>query len=233
MTTRRSFLKAIAAAVMAPTIQLRNTVPAEQILLSFCRENDDFRWNIDKPFASGSLTYATDAKAMIRCELANRLEDGERRLPPVEPVWRDLWLPDQWIPLSELDQSPKDSVNSGLCPECGGRRIQLKEYPNINDPGFSGYVGPDWDPDENTIGDRSCKTCRGEEFSGPSISRICGIQHNTYSLKRIAAIPDVKVCRSRSEKWKEALLFKADGFEGISLGMGYEYDVVAEFEQIP
>lgn len=210
MTSRRTFLKVAAAAMWAPKVLLRPGIPTEQILLGFVGESS--RYSIESPFAVGSLTYATDARAMIRCELSNRVEDGERRLPPAEKVFNDLWRPKEWIPLNEVCQDPVLSVGYGVCPECGGRRISLGDkWPDTPPP-------PLYDPDDNTCGDSSCQTCHGDHFHGASIAMIGGIKHFSYRLKRIAAIPDVKISPfSTGEHY--GLLFRADGFEGISLGV--------------
>lgn len=45
---------------------------------------------------------------------------------------------------------------------------------------------------------------------------VCGWPHSTYMLKRIAALPNPMVCRSESRE--DAILFRDDGFQGISLG---------------
>ena len=101
--SRRTVLKGIAAAIMAPTIQLRASVPDERLLLPFC-DPDTIRYNFEAPFGYGSLTYATDCLSMIRCELANRQEVGERRLPNIAKVWSDWFQPaGQWRPLTLED----------------------------------------------------------------------------------------------------------------------------------
>jgi hypothetical protein len=107
MLQRRTFLKALAAATWAPLIELRPEVDREKLMLAFC-DPDDVKYDLSQPFAAGSLTYATDRYAIIRGEIANRMEVGERKTPRVEPVWNDHWHPTgNWIP---LDASRHDAL---------------------------------------------------------------------------------------------------------------------------
>jgi len=218
--SRRSALKLLAAAVMAPTIQLRQSVPDEQLLLAFCHSSETHhRYNIEKPFGVGALTYATDAKAVIRCELAGRIEDGERRLPDVLSVWENYKsAAPRWRQLTPDDLRPTEFVN-GSCPECGDRRVSFgEEYPTDETAAFE---LPDWDVDDNSIRDISCPLCHGREYSGPSCVRICGVLHSSWDLRRIVALPNPTVCHSvyHGDLRQKVILFRADGFEGISVGV--------------
>lgn len=218
--SRRSTLKAIAAAIMAPTIHLREAIPDERLLMAFCNP-DVFRFDFDKPFGVGSLTYASDSYSLIRCELASRVEDGERHLPKnVIEVWDAFYRPTQWRDLTPDDLIPTEGV-TGLCPYCGDRRVSF----GVQWPTDQEYADdlPDWDPDDNTIRDKSCKHCHGCYYEGPSCVRIGGILHDSWRLRRILALPNPRVCAaavvSDDERISRAIVFKADGFEGISLGI--------------
>lgn len=83
---RRSFLKTVSAALMVPCVHLRREVDRESLMLAFCDEPEMSRWDLDRPFSIGSLTYATDARHMVRAELSNRIDCGERR-------FRESWSP--------------------------------------------------------------------------------------------------------------------------------------------
>jgi len=208
----------LAAAVMAPTIQLRQSVPDEQLLLAFCQSPETYyRYNIEKPFGVGSLTYATDSMAMIRCELAGRIEDDERRLPDVKSIWENYHRPEsRWRQLTPDDLRPTEFANA-CCPECGDRRVSFgEEYPADE---LAAYDLPDWDVDDNSIRDISCPLCHGREYSGPSCVRICGVLHSSWKLRRILALPNPAVCDSSYCGDPKVVLFRADGFEGISLGI--------------
>lgn len=224
MLTRRTTLKAIAAAIMAPTIHLRQSIPDERLLLSFC-DDESFRYDFTKPFGVGSLTYASDCKAMIRCELASRIEDGERRLPKnIIDVWDYHWKPSgEWRPLTPDDVIPTEWDRiTGLCPYCGDRRVSFGEHFPTDQEHADALL--DWDPDDNTIRDSSCEHCHGRDYIGPSCVRIAGVEHQAWPMRRILALPNPRVCSAAvmdgrpTEKF-HAILFKADGFEGISLGM--------------
>lgn len=224
MITRRTTLKAIAAAIMAPTIHLRSAIPDERLLLSFC-DPDSWRYDFSKPFGVGSLTYASDYRAMIRCELASRVEDGERRLPKtVTDVWNYHWNPSgEWKPLTPDDlQSTKMERVTGHCPYCGDRRVPYIGSPPKDHEDADALL--DWDPDDNTIRDSSCDHCHGHEYTGPSCVRIGEVLHQAWTLRRILALPNPRVCSAavlsgREKDGYRAILFQADGFQGISLGL--------------
>lgn len=220
MITRRTVLKAIAASIMAPTIQLRNTVADERLLMQFC-DAEYMRYDLSKPFGVGSLTYATDSRAMIRCELAARVEDGERRLPRnVMDIWKGYFKPTDWIDLTPDNIRPTEMAYvTGSCPYCGDRRVSFgDDYPT--DQEFVDERCIDWDPDDNTIRDASCEHCHGRWYDGPTLVRICGVIHQSFLLRRILSLPNPQVCCSKASNVKEpdVLLFRADGFEGITLG---------------
>jgi len=224
--SRRSVLKGIAAAMMCPTIQLRASVPDERLLLPFC-DPDSCRYSFEAPFGYGSLTYATDARAMIRCELANRQEVGEKRLPKdIDNVWGRWFKPaSQWRPLTPADIQPTVEDDCVKCFTCGDRRVSLgKEYPEINSEGLPKdfrirYL--DYDIDDNTIRDESCPVCNGLNKGHNNIAVLFGQEHQAHELKRILALPNVMVCTSEFHPAEHApaLLFRADGFEGIALGL--------------
>lgn len=194
-------------------------MPDERLLLQFC-DPEPWRYDLSSPFGVGSLTYATDSRAMIRCELVSRLENGERHLPRnVIDIWGRYFRPTDWVDLTSEDIRPTEKFVSGSCPECGDRRVSFGEdYPTDQDYADS---LPDWDPDDNTIRDTSCECCHGRYYDGPSLVRICGVLHQSFLLRRILALPNPQICCSRSSMAKkpDVLLFRASGFAGISLGI--------------
>lgn len=220
--SRRSVLKALAASLAAPVIQLRPEIPDEKLLLAFCSESE---WRpiwkpLEKPFGIDSLTYATDRFAMIRCELPNRLEIDEIELPSVRDVWKKYWEPTgQWQLLTPDDVTPIKHDSWEPCPGCANRRVSLGEnYPDFNDPVVSSSMDRyDYDVDDNTIRDRSCPVCHGLKSSAKNVCVISGVEHSLWRLKKIAALPNVSVCRTAFDE--HTILFRADGFEGISKGM--------------
>ncbi len=224
--SRRSVLKGIAAAMMCPTIQLRASVPDERLLLPFC-DSYCSRYSFDAPFGYGSLTYATDARAMIRCELANRQEVGEKRLPKdIDNVWGRWFKPaSQWRPLTPADIQPTVESDCAECFTCGDRRVSIgDEYPEFTSDGvlkYSWLRRLQYDCDDNTIRDESCPACRGLSTGHKNIAVLFGEEHRAHSLKRILALPNVLVCKSEFDPKEHApaLLFRADGFEGIALGL--------------
>lgn len=227
--SRRTALKAFAALAMAPIIDLRREVDRERILRGFCAEEENVRWSLNAPFGVGSLTYATDAKYMARAEIANRVENGERCLPKVTDCWNKLWVPSGEFKTFHLPTAD-DLENVGenhfydpyhLCPYCGNSRVSLgSEYPEWGSDGEPKSLRIrrlDYDVDTNTIRDESCPHCKGLQYKGHACLRVDGMLHEYWRLRPIAAIPDVKVCRSASDK--NCLLFKGDGFEGMAMGL--------------
>lgn len=218
MTTRRSAIKSIAATLLAPTIKLRQSIPDERLLAAFC-DPEPWRYDFTKPFGVGSLTYASDSFALIRCELRNRSEDGERRLPKnVIDVFDDRWNPNaMWRDLTPDDLKPTEKYNGyALCPECGNHRVWFGEhYPDDQE---HADALPDWDVDDNTIRDVSCKVCHGREYQGLSCVMIDGVLHKSWTLRRILALPNPQVCGFKNDKFG-TVMFRADGFHGISLGV--------------
>lgn len=225
-TSRRSFLGAsaavAAAALFGPKISLRSEIDRERLMLPFCGEN--YRWDLAAPFGVGSLTYATDARRIIRAEIIGRKEVGERRIPNVNGLWRDEWKPDgELIP---FEKPPLSSIrwgfhNHGDCPDCGGRRIPWdgvgKEYPNLDDAGFKHLERErGYDVDDNCVFDPACRTCRGRPYKGPSLFEFRGQFYSAALLLPIWDLPGVKIGVAQPDRDKERkLLFAADGFEGI------------------
>ncbi len=219
MLQRRTFLKALAAATWTPLIELRPELDREKLMLAFC-DPDDVKYDLSQPFAAGSLTYATDRYAIIRGEITNRMEIGERKTPRVEPVWNDHWHPTgNWISLDAETAKPTITLDCGLCPHCGDARVTCgPDYPNWNDKELvAKLMRYDFDVDNNTIRDASCPLCHGLDYKGPSVTNLLGTEHNAYFLKRIVDIPNVTVCQTASRH--DAILFRGDGFQGISLGI--------------
>lgn len=218
---RRSFLRTVAAAIMVPCVQLRREVDRESLMLAFCDTEQASRYDFDQPFSVGSLTYSTDSRHMVRAELVNRLDCGERRLPRgVEDVWNSYWHPRDWRPF----ELPPMSVlikhrNEGICPECGDRWIPLGDkYPSeeeVNDR----YMGLSYDVDTNSIRDASCPLCHGRTYYGPHCVEVCGVLMTYHRLKPIAAIPGVMVAANRLDDPDSPLLFRGSGIDGIAMGL--------------
>lgn len=219
---RRTTLKILGAAIMAPCVNLRTEIDRERLLAAFCDDNDWQRYDFDRPFAIGSLTYATDARHMVRAELPARIEEGERRLPKgIEQVWSEWWQPQDFQPfhlppVESLTLLP-DQRWGGTCPVCDDRRISIGDrYPQSNDEAAE---LPEYDPDDNTIRDASCPLCRGRAYYGPCRVRLCGRLMDYSRVKPIAALPNVRVAATKHYHPESPLLFVADGFEGMAMGL--------------
>lgn len=224
--TRRTAIRAIGAAMIAPCVTLRNEIDRERLLSAFVCPHDSW-YDITKPFGVGSLTYATDARHICRAELVSRVEEGERRLPiNLDQLYRSHWegcgelvpfeLPD-WRKACIV---PQDQSYSFTCPECCGRRVSMGDhYPPqewLDGREASDY---EYDIDDNTIRDKMCPACKGKDWHGPSILIVDGVRFEYARLKAVAALPNVRVARSGFGTGDEAIVFRAEGFEGVSMGI--------------
>ena len=217
--TRRTVLKSIAAALMAPTIRLRPEIDREALMRPFCGE--DFRYAIDQPFQQGSLTYCTDARRIIRAELSCPEINGERRLPNAAGLWKQYWGNNpQWIPVErpELNELllPRGDDYQGVCPLCLGRRISLGDtYPDFDDKTVDRRIHDlQYDVDDNSIGDAACERCHGREYWGPSeVEFSDGIRFRYDMLAPMYDLPGLMVSPTKYDGLP--MPFKADGFEGM------------------
>lgn len=223
--SRRTALKALAAVAMAPCVKLRTEIDAERLLAAFVCPYKSLLYDIDAPFGVGSLTYATDAKKMCRAEIANRVENGERTLPNVQLAWNNLWVPDrEFVPFA---LPPVESLTLGgasdwgTCPLCSGRRKFLGDtYPDWEWCDSVAARLCDYDIDTNTTLDPSCELCKGRTYHGPWQVRVAGVLMDYSQLKPVAALPNVRISKSRVD---DCLLFIADGFEGMAMGL-HDFD---------
>lgn len=220
--SRRTAMKSLAALTLAPIVDLRPTIDRERLLSAFSATDGtgSARWSLESPFGVGSLTYATDARSMCRAEIANRVENGERRLPDVATCWQLHWSPaDKFRPyeLPSIDSLTLGTHHDwGTCPLCSGRRKSLgAEYPDNEWVDTWLARRKDYDVDTNTTLDPSCPLCHGRIYHGPYQVRVCGVLMDYSRVKPIVALPNVRIARSNAE----SLLFIADGFEGVAMGM--------------
>lgn len=217
---RRSFLRfSVALLELVPLVRLRTEVDIESIMLRFCAD-EPYRLDLTQPFGVGPFTYATDTKHMVRAELVNRQENGERRLPKnVEEVWRYHWHPSNWVPfelprIEDLTIRCSDGFYA-ICPLCDNRRISLGEWPPES---FDKFRRLDYDPDDNSIRDKSCQLCRGKQYNGPSLAMVAGTLMSFHRLKPIAAIPGVEIAANQKGE-DHPFLFRGSELEGMAMGL--------------
>jgi hypothetical protein len=229
-TSRRSFIgasAAVAAALFAPKISLRSEIDRERLMLPFCAAWDYCRFDIDSPFGVDAFTYATDSRRMVRAEIANRCEVGERRIPNVTSLWQTLWLPS-----GEFRPFERPAVESlgwkcrqyNICPACGGRRVPWdgvgEIYPSNEAAQAMRIEGRDYDVDDNTTLDPACELCRGKTYDGPSLLKIGSSLFSAAMLLPLWDLPGLKIALrepmldSFRRQTISPLLFTADGFEG-------------------
>lgn len=110
-----------------------------------------------------------------------------------------------------------EAIFEGICPECLGRRISLgSEYPDFHDKAVDYRMCKlGYDVDYNTIRDESCPLCKGLDYYGPSQVEINGFRYSYHMLSPIFDLPNVMVLPPETQT--EPMLFKADGFEGMTM----------------
>lgn len=222
-------MKSLAALTLAPLVTLRKTIDREKLLAAFC-DDDNYRYDFAKPFGYGSLTYATDSRFICRAEIADRKEDGDIKLPyNFGEAWPTLWKPaGEFLPLElppiEALTLCTDERWGGICPLCGNRRVSLGDCypPECSDYKWCDVMG--YDPDDNTIRDKSCGLCHGKDYHGPSLFRYGPHLLSYHRMKPIAALPNTRV--AVNIKCDGPLLFQADGFEGMAMGLREKGDKV-------
>lgn len=224
--TRRTAIKAIGAALMAPCVQLRPHIARERLLRAFCDPITEYETRygrLDVPFLADELTYATDARYIVRTKIDTPHFDGERRIPPVQSLYEREFKPKHLVRFhlphwseAKLSRLP-GTYCEGYCPECSGRRISCGDtYPP--EDVIAQLVKYGYDVDDNSIRDRSCQLCKGLHYDGPWVMDVCGVPMDYSRLKPIAALPDVMVCGGVNEQG--SILFVADGcFEGMAMGL--------------
>ena len=220
--TRRGFIGSSLAALLLPTIKINSTNDRERLLSQFCDDSgNNWRFDMDKPFsAADRLAYATDSRILCRTEIAAPDISGTGKPPPVIAAWHSYWRPDSaWV----CDGLPavadlKIRTPYAVCPLCDNRRIVLDKIPSFEDRMIDMEVHRlDYDIDTNSIRDASCPQCRGRaDYSGPSLVDLCGVHVYYRYAKRMHSLPGVQFCRSTVDY---ALLFRADEFEGIAMGV--------------
>lgn len=223
-TTRRGFMGAAAALVMAPLIKLRPEIERESILREFCCQHS-VRYDLSTPFGIGSMTYGTDGRRAVRVELTARDEDGAGRRPDMETIFAAAWHPDRWREFV-LPQPEDLTLSAGLeiCPHCLNRRVPSgidwkdMQWRPDGEPDLPRHMqGLDWDVDDNTIRDASCVVCNGRRWRGPDCLLIDELPFSYEVLAPLSRLSSVKV--AMSEAYGGCLLFAGDGFEGVVLSL--------------
>lgn len=227
--TRRTAIAAGVAALFAPTVRLQVERSDIERLLSVFVDRDDYGiiYDHSKPYHLGGWTYCTDARHMAWAELCRPDEDGgERRIPKVEEVRRNLFRPRRWVDLSLPAIESLEVRDHAVCPRCGNRRVSCGEHYPSPDWIDSKGIKLDYDVDDNTMRDASCDFCRGGQRKNiPSVATVCGLPFSYWRLLPIAAIPGVRVSATDSLTFPDnktsgrVLCFESDGIQGVAMGL--------------
>jgi hypothetical protein len=224
-STRRAFMQTasaiVASGLFRPTLILRDEIDREAMLRQFCDIDGATRYAMTEPFSIGSLSYATDARWMVRTELASTLDDGvPKRRPPAEDTFNTYWFASrQWREL-ELPRLEDLVLGSQICPVCHDRRISVADR-------WQAYCyDSDYDPDDQTIHDRSCHWCwdATSKRAREVFPCLVPFQNHLYSAARlqvIAKIPGVRIAGAHSGLFgyqpgrPTPLQFEGSGFQGL------------------
>ena len=197
MTTRRSFAKSIASLLMAPLLKYQPEQIDRHKLLGMFLDDIHYesrRWDLRRPYVVGDYSYASDGRIMARISTSEAEHDDELiQIPPVEKAWSNLFQPDSFKPfrLADIDELQPAERHFGICPMCLNRRVSLgNNYPISTTPASE---LPDYDPDDNTIRDKSCELCHGKEYTAHCYQQIGESQICFRFAKILAEIPGCEV----------------------------------------
>lgn len=225
--SRRTILKSLAAVVMAPTVALRKTVDREAILRAFCDDEESIRYGtkLMAPIVHDDHVWATNAREMIRAvDFGFERDGGEAHLPPLTKTWEAMYRPEKFTDfhLPRIEElTHRTDCNS--CPLCDDRRVSYGDHYPTDYETVENL--PDYDPDDNTIRDKSCPLCRGRNYNGPSVMLIGGQPFRYARLKKLSLIPNCRVSvigpvGKEILKWQgpsPVLCFAGDGFQGMAM----------------
>lgn len=225
--TRRTALKAIAGVLMAPTVTLRKTVDREAILRAFCDDIESIRYGerLMAPIVHGDHVWATNARELIRAvDYGFERDGGEGRVPNLHQCFDTLYRPGKFsdfrLPrIEDLAHRPDVAHGIGVCPLCDDRRVSYGEFYPTDQETANNL--PCYDPDDNTIRDKSCPLCRGKDYTGPSVLLIHGVPFSYSRVKKLALVPNCRVAINHdgpsSHGRSEILCFEGDGFSGVAM----------------
>ncbi len=217
---RRSFTKALASLLVVPLLKFQpEHIDRHKLLSMFLEETEcTFRYDLTRPYIFGDYSYGTDGRVMARIDTDETEHDDDTiRMPPIEQVWNlnfqpsQIWKPFKLAEYGELVCASQSKQYGGSCPKCDDRRVSFgADYPT--DQATADEL-PEYDPDDNTIRDRSCFLCRGKPYYAGSNQRV-GSQLIAYRYaKKLAAIPG---CEISFSGFQNVVLFRSDaGISGI------------------
>ena len=223
---RRAFMQAGAvasvAALFCPTVLLRQSVSREALLQKFCLDDYSSIYSIETPFNVGSLTYATNGREIVRCELVNTLDDGAALpRPPVQRCFKQLWRPaGELRPVERPALDDLVESDCMVCPVCFNRRVSV----DINDTDLILKYWADWDEDDSTFSDHTCGwhwdpvLDRRRDMFG-SLFALEGCYFSYANIVKIFDLPNVRMSVRRESARDSYLYFRGDGFQGIACGV--------------
>ena len=210
--------------VSAKTVKLRPENLVEQVLGGFVDRVVSARYSINMAFAVGEWVWATDGRRMARAVVNDRIEGEALPCPPFCESFDALWSEDEWesFVLPEASTLTEKHWNLDTCPYCFNRRVpsgvpvdqvQWTKYGEIRDKRLRRL---DYDVDDATIRDESCRQCRGVSFTGPNSVRLFVTLFDYRLLYPLRLLGEIQVAATRCGK---GVCFRGCGVEGIVLGM--------------
>ena len=210
--------------VSAKIVKLRPENLAEQVLGEFVDRVVSALYPLHLAFAVGKWVWATDGRRMARAVVEDRIEGEAMPCPPFLESFAAMWSDSDWASfvLPEASTLTEKHWNLDTCPYCFNRRVpsgvpvdqvQWTKYGEIRDKRLRRL---DYDVDDATIRDESCRQCRGVSFTGPNSVRLFGTLFDYRLLYPLRLLGEIQVAETRCGN---GVCFRGCGVEGIVLGM--------------
>jgi hypothetical protein len=226
MSTRRDFLKLMAAAMATPVLGFTPRTSQPIDLQQWC-DDSVIRYDLSAPFVRAGHVYATDGRVCVRLPSEEDATTGDRRVPAAEqlPAWL---LGSGWRDWPAQDWRPDPSAYECCCPICKGcGRVgaDVGTCKTCEGDGEAVYEGA------NGAYMATCRACRGLGYGGgkrcgycegdgigegrPKLQKVGGIWLAGWMDRQIRSLPNVRyvvidaVC----------LRFAFDGGEGLAMGL--------------
>lgn len=168
--TRRSALKALAAAVLAPCWRIEPAPRRRINLAEFCRHGQPLaycngnRYDMASPFVTGDHTYATDARVAVRVapEAGDKRQGGP--IPPPPAAGLPWWDHDRLRGWREWPERPEVVTCADYCLRCEGRGYLGEAVDCVACQGLGRlYHAGDWEVIGVWV---DCEACDGSGHTG-------------------------------------------------------------------
>lgn len=200
--SRRSVLKAMAAAFVAPRILLDLSHERDMagLVNEFCHTGELRQYDLRTPWACGGDSVASDGRAIIRVPGLRFVARGDRGLvPDADAVFERLWRESGWQSLPrEVPASAAELEMNESCPFCDRTECEDCFGCGCHSCHGHGYVARP-----------ECSVCHGRYFGIPWMDAAFGIPLNIRYARLARRIPGVRWLPAADPE--HPVLFRGDG----------------------